>query len=143
MSRPRPPARRKPPVTPDRRHRTPVKVKVRASPRIPVWTWGVAGAAVLAAVVFVAAQAMNSSNGGPTYPNAPLLTPVDTAATGATVAGIECGSHEESLFHIHAHLAVMVDASPRDIPQGIGIAPTREAVQTSGSPDVVSAKSFY
>ena len=60
MSRPRPPARRKPPVTPDRRHRTPVKVKVRASPRIPVWTWGVAGAAVLAAVVFVAAQAMNS-----------------------------------------------------------------------------------
>ena len=50
-----------------------------------------------------------------------LLAPEGTAATGQTVDGIQCGASEEVAYHIHSHLAVYVDGSPRAIPAGIGI----------------------
>ena len=141
VSRTRPPTRRKAPPPVGRRHRTPVKVQV--GPRVPWWVWGAVTAALVAVLVFVAAQAMNNNGSPDAAVNAPQLASVDTAATGATVAGIQCGSHEETLFHIHAHVAIMVDGSLRSIPQGIGIAPPRQEEQTSSGPDVVSGSCFY
>ena len=124
-----------------RSSRTPVKVHV--GPRLPWWAWGVVATVLVAVVIIVAAQAKTGGSGGETFPNAPLLARVDSAVTGATVDGIRCGSHEESLFHIHAHLAVVVNGSARDIPQGIGIAPPRDEVQTDAGPDVAGGSCFY
>lgn len=116
---------------------------MQVGPRVPWWVWGAVGAALLAALVFVAAQAMNNNSSQDPALNAPLLAPVDTAATGAAVDGIQCGSHEETLFHIHAHVAIMVNGSLRAIPQGIGIAPPRQEAQTASGPTVVSGTCFY
>ena len=49
----------------------------------------------------------------------------------------------ETLFHIHAHLAVYVDGRPRPIPEGIGIAPRRVVDQTTGGPFVAAGSCLY
>ncbi|MHB8594858.1 MAG: hypothetical protein ACYDB3_11110, partial [Acidimicrobiales bacterium] len=54
-------------------------------------------------------------------PNGPLLADTSLGAAGQAVDGIECQTNEQTLFHIHAHLTIFVDGSPRQIPAGIGI----------------------
>lgn len=54
---------------------------------------------------------------------APLATTA-TKTTGQTVDGIRCQNSEQTIFHIHAHLTVFVNGSPRQIPADIGIAGT-------------------
>jgi hypothetical protein len=58
---------------------------------------------------------------GVPIPSAPPLTGTATKATGQTVDGIGCSTHEQTLFHIHAHLTLFVNGSPRQVPAGIGI----------------------
>ena len=50
-----------------------------------------------------------------------LLAPVSSAATGQTVAGVQCNSMEQAAFHIHTHLSVYVHGSLRPIPAGVGV----------------------
>ena len=46
----------------------------------------------------------------------------DTAVNGP-VDGIRCDSSEALLFHIHAHLAIVVNGTEKLIPGGVGIGP--------------------
>ena len=57
--------------------------------------------------------------------------------------GIGCQTSEQTLFHIHAHLTVFVNGSPRQVPSGIGI-PGAHAQQTAaGSVRRRSGTCFY
>jgi len=53
----------------------------------------------------------------------PLATDA-TKTTGQVVDGIKCQTSEQTIFHIHAHLTIFVNGSPRQIPANIGIAGT-------------------
>ncbi len=59
--------------------------------------------------------------GGVPIPTAPPLASAATAATGQSVDAIRCQSSEQTIFHIHAHLTIFVNGSPRQIPAAIGI----------------------
>ena len=54
-------------------------------------------------------------------PNGPPLADTSSEAYGSTVDGIECQSSEQALFHIHVHVSIFVDGSPRQIPAETGI----------------------
>jgi hypothetical protein len=54
---------------------------------------------------------------------APLATTA-TNATGQAVDGVRCQTSEQTIFHIHAHLTVFVNGSPRQIPAEVGITGT-------------------
>jgi len=62
----------------------------------------------------------NGPEGVP-IPNGPPLASTATKATGEPVDGIRCDTSEQVLFHIHAHLTVFVNGSPRQVPAGVGI----------------------
>ncbi|TMC50197.1 MAG: hypothetical protein E6J14_04920 [Chloroflexi bacterium] len=94
-----------------RRGRAPLRRRRR-------WPFLVAAIAAAVAAIVVIAAATRGTNAT----SGPLLASVDSAATGATVDGIQCQSSEQVVFHIHAHLAVYVNGSSRTLPQGIGIA---------------------
>jgi hypothetical protein len=75
-------------------------------------------------------------------PSAPPLAGTATKATGQPVDGISCQTSEQALFHIHAHLTVFVNGSPRQVPAGIGI-PAAQAQNTPQGPFIGSGKCFY
>lgn len=75
-------------------------------------------------------------------PNGPALAGTGSIATGATVDGIQCQSSEQSLFHIHAHLTVFVNGTPRQIPYGIGI-PNAQTQATAQGPFVNGGSCLY
>jgi len=75
-------------------------------------------------------------------PGAAPLASTATAATGKDVDGISCQSSEQTIFHIHAHLAIFVNGSPRQIPAGIGI-PGARGQSTAQGPFVSSGTCFY
>jgi hypothetical protein len=54
-------------------------------------------------------------------PSAAALASTATAVTGQPTDGISCQSSEQTLFHIHAHLTVVVNGSARQVPAAIGI----------------------
>jgi hypothetical protein len=56
-------------------------------------------------------------------PKGPPLAPAASTATGQSVDGIQCNTGEQLLFHIHAHLAVFVNGTPRQVPAEVGIPP--------------------
>lgn len=58
---------------------------------------------------------------GVPVPNAAILASTASAATGTTVDGISCATSEGTLFHIHAHLTIIVNGSSRQVPANIGI----------------------
>lgn len=63
-------------------------------------------------------------------------------ASGNAVDGIQCLGAEQTLFHIHAHLAVFVNGAARQIPYGVGI--TNPQVQSSAQgPFVGGGSCFY
>jgi hypothetical protein len=73
-----------------------------------------------------AATSADSANGplgpeGIPIEQGAVLAPASTAATGQTVDGIQCQSAEQVAYHIHAHLWVFDNGSPRPIPLGIGV----------------------
>ena len=75
-------------------------------------------------------------------PSAAALTGTSTKATGQKVDGISCSSSEQTLFHIHAHLTIFVNGSPRQVPAGIGI-PGAKAQNTAQGPFIGSGTCFY
>lgn len=87
-------------------------------------------------------------NPGPTgpeavpIPNAQPLAPAGSPAPGQSVDGISCQNSEQTLFHVHAHLAIFVDGKPRQIPLGVGIAPPRQEQQAPNGPFVASGACF-
>ncbi|MDQ6778957.1 MAG: hypothetical protein M3071_22665, partial [Actinomycetota bacterium] len=54
-------------------------------------------------------------------PSAPALASTSSGATGSDVDNIGCLGAEQTVFHIHAHLTIFVNGTPRQIPYAIGI----------------------
>ena len=79
---------------------------------------------------------------GVPVPNAAPLAGLATAATGQPVDGISCQTSEQTIFHIHAHLTVFVNGSPRQVPAAIGI-PGAQAEQTTAGPFIATGTCFY
>src|ERR1700686_3896150 len=91
---------------------------------------GVGARVVVAGAVFLLNQLPSAS---PT-----LLAGTDGQAQGQPVDGISCETSEQVVYHIHAHLAVYTNGKARSIPEGIGIVPPTQIVQTSSGPFVVA-----
>jgi hypothetical protein len=70
-----------------------------------------------------------------------LLAPVTTAATGATVDGIQCNTNEQVVYHIHTHLAVYDNGALRPLPPGIGI--VEPEAEAGGGPPFYAASHCY
>jgi len=79
---------------------------------------------------------------GVPVPSAPPLASTAAAATGKDVDGIRCQTSEQTIFHIHAHLTIFVNGSPRQVPAGIGI-PGAQAQSTAQGPFISSGTCFY
>jgi hypothetical protein len=79
---------------------------------------------------------------GAPVPSAAPLASTTTKATGQKVDGIGCDTSEQTLFHIHAHLAIFVNGSPRQVPAGIGI-PGATGQSTPQGEFISNGKCFY
>ena len=79
---------------------------------------------------------------GVPIPSAAPLAGTSTAATGQPVDGIKCQTSEQVLFHIHSHLTIFVNGSPRQVPAGVGI-PGARAQNTPRGPFISSGTCFY
>jgi hypothetical protein len=79
---------------------------------------------------------------GVPIPRAATLAGTASITTGQKVDGIGCQSSEQTLFHIHAHLTIFVNGSPRQLPAGIGI-PGAQAQSTAQGPFISSGTCFY
>jgi len=75
-------------------------------------------------------------------PSAPPLAGPSAKTAGQPVDGIHCDTSEQVLFHIHAHLTIIVNGSPRQVPAAIGI-PEPHAQNSPQGPFVSSGKCFY
>lgn len=75
-------------------------------------------------------------------PAAAPLAGTALAATGNPVDMIGCQSGEQTVFHIHAHLTIMVNGQARQVPAGIGI-PGAQAQQTPDGPFDGTGRCFY
>ncbi|HEX6448564.1 MAG TPA: hypothetical protein VF060_03785 [Trebonia sp.] len=83
----------------------------------------------------------NGSEGVP-VPAAPALASTATAVTGQATDGISCDTSEQLVFHIHAHLTILVNGQARQVPAGIGI-PGAVATQTPAGPFIENGTCFY
>ncbi|HYZ53390.1 MAG TPA: hypothetical protein VE733_07790 [Streptosporangiaceae bacterium] len=79
---------------------------------------------------------------GVPVPAAAPLAGTAAAASGQPVDGIRCQPDEMSVFHIHAHLTIFVNGSPRQIPAGIGI-PGAQVQNTAKGLYVSSGRCYY
>jgi hypothetical protein len=79
---------------------------------------------------------------GVPVPAAAPLAGTATAATGQPVDQISCQTGEQTLFHIHAHLAIFVNGKARQVPAAIGI-PGARAQQTPNGPYIAAGTCFY
>jgi hypothetical protein len=87
------------------------------------------------------APGANGAESVPVPAGAPLA---GTAAivTGKAVDGIACNTSEQLVYHIHAHLTIIVNGTPRQVPAGIGI-PGAVAAQTPAGPFIESGSCIY
>jgi hypothetical protein len=79
---------------------------------------------------------------GVPIPAATPLAGTTSAATGQPVDGIRCQTSEQLLFHIHAHVTIFVNGSPRQIPAGVGI-PGSHAQNSPQGPVAVGGSCLY
>jgi hypothetical protein len=79
---------------------------------------------------------------GVPIPAAMALAEVSGSATGQPVDGVSCQTNEQTLFHIHAHLTVFVNGTPRQIPAAIGI-PGAQAQNTARGSFIGAGTCFY
>jgi hypothetical protein len=79
--------------------------------------------------------------GVPISSAAPLAS-TGTGAAGNAIDGIQCQTNEQTIFHIHAHLTIFVNGSPRQLPAGIGI-PGAQAQNTTSGAFAGSGTCFY
>ena len=76
-------------------------------------------------------------------PRAPTLGSLTSpAALGQKIDGIGCSTSEQTLFHIHIHLTIFVNGSPRQVLAAIGI-PGAQAQNTPQGPFISSGNCFY
>ena len=87
------------------------------------------------------AAGATGSEGVPVPVAAPLAGTA-TAATGRPVDQISCQTGEQTLFHIHAHLAIFVNGRARQVPAAIGV-PGAQAQQTPNGPFIAAGTCFY
>ena len=78
---------------------------------------------------------------GVPVPNASPLAPAGSPSPGQSVDGISCQSGEQTLFHVHTHLTIFVNGTPKQIPAGVGIS-SPQAQQTASGPDVANGACF-
>jgi hypothetical protein len=79
---------------------------------------------------------------GVPVPAAAPLAGLASAATGQPVDQIRCGTSEQTIFHIHAHLTIVVNGSARQVPAAIGI-PGAQAQSTPQGLAIGSGTCFY
>jgi hypothetical protein len=79
---------------------------------------------------------------GVPVPAAAPLADLATQATGRPVDQISCQTSEQTLFHIHAHLAIFVNGKARQVPAAIGV-PGAQAQQTAHGPFIATGTCFY
>ena len=79
---------------------------------------------------------------GVPIPAAPPLAGLSTAVTGKPVDGISCQTSEQTIFHIHAHLTIFVNGTPRQVPAAIGI-PGAQGQSTPQGTFIGSGTCFY
>jgi len=79
---------------------------------------------------------------GVPVPGAAALAGPATTTTGQAIDGISCQTSEQTIFHIHAHLTIFVNGSPRQVPAGIGI-PGARAQGTAQGTFISSGTCFY
>ena len=87
------------------------------------------------------APGATGSEGVPVPAAAPLVG-LATATTGQPVDQISCQTSEQTLFHIHAHLAIFVNGKARQVPAAIGV-PGARAQQTPNGPFIAAGTCFY
>ena len=87
------------------------------------------------------APGATGSEGVP-VPGAAPLAGLAMAATGQPVEQISCQTGEQTLFHIHAHLAIFVNGKARQVPAAIGV-PGAQAQQTPNGPFIAAGICFY
>lgn len=72
----------------------------------------------------------------------PDLAPAATTSQGSTVDGVQCEAQEQVVYHIHAHLQVYVNGTPRALPAAIGmVGPVSE--QTPYGPFYGAQQCYY
>ena len=121
------------------RKRASAPSQARGAAHRPLWPFVVA-----IAVLVLVAFAVSRTLGGGTAPNqANVLAAAPDLSAKATIDSIPCESTERVTYHVHAHLAVFVDAQPRVIPAGIGIAAPRQVQNTANGPFVAAGACFY
>ena len=86
------------------------------------------------------APGATGSEGVP-VPAAVPLAGLATAATGQPVDQISCQTGEQTLFHIHAHLAIFVNGKARQVPAAIGV-PGAQAQETPNGPFIATGTRF-
>jgi hypothetical protein len=79
---------------------------------------------------------------GVSIPEAPALGHTRLLAAGESVDGIPCQGGEQVLFHIHAHLTIVIRGIARQVPAGIGIAPPYQVETTPRGAFVGGASCF-
>ena len=79
---------------------------------------------------------------GVPIPAAAPLAGTGSAATGGQVDGIRCQTQEQLLFHIHAHVTIFVNGTPRQIPAGVGI-PGSHTQNSPQGPVAVGGSCLY
>jgi hypothetical protein len=79
---------------------------------------------------------------GVPIPEGPTLARTRVVTPGEQVDGIACQASEQVLFHIHAHVAILVRGLPRQVPAGIGIAPPYRVAETPHGAFVAGAACF-
>jgi hypothetical protein len=114
--------------------------------KIP-WVIGAAVVVIAAAlVVFIVVghHPKSTISGAPQIDtNAALLASTAGQAGGEPVVGIEAGSMEQLVFHIHAHLAIYVNGQQKLVPYGIGIVPPYRLQKSDSGPFVGGGSKFY
>jgi hypothetical protein len=114
--------------------------------KIP-WLIGAVVAIIVAAVVAIVIIGRIPKSTNASAPqidtNPALLASTAGQARGEPVDGIEAGSMEQLLFHIHAHLAIYVHGQQKFVPYGIGIVPPYQLQNTAGGAFVAGGSKFY
>jgi hypothetical protein len=72
-----------------------------------------------------------------------ILASTGGQATGDTVDGISPNVNEQTLFHVHAHLAIYVNGKQKLLPYGVGIVPPYQLQADGNSEFVAGGSKFY
>jgi hypothetical protein len=106
-------------------------------------------AAVLVIAVAVMVGVELSGNGGSNASDATadtssaILASTASQSTGDTVDGVSSNENEQVLFHVHAHLAIYVNGTPKSLPYGVGIVGPYQLQQTADGPFVAGGSKYY